>query len=110
MNEIKILGEIASAEFGMVPDHPFLMGLQLSFKLGDGSGVGCGEVYTENISPACRFNNKSRAECIADIMDKTATILKQAGVNHVSELVNKPVEVTLDGNLFKDFRILTEVL
>lgn len=31
-------------------------------------------------------------------------------VNYVSELLGKPVEVTLEDGVFKDFRILTEVL
>ena len=37
-------------------------------------------------------------------------ILEDAKVNYVSELLNKPVEVTIENNTFKDFRILTEVL
>lgn len=37
-------------------------------------------------------------------------ILKAAKVNYVSELINKPVEVTIENDTFKDFRILTEVL
>lgn len=42
--------------------------------------------------------------------EKVAAILKDAKVSSVSGLIGKPVEVTLEGNLFKDFRILTEVL
>ena len=37
-------------------------------------------------------------------------ILKAAKANYVSELINKPVEVIIENNAFKDFRILTEVL
>jgi len=111
MSTQKLLGKISSAQFGMIPDHPYLMGLQLTFHFnGSGSGVGDGGRYTENISESCRFTNTTRAEAITAIVDKTAEILKAAKVHYVSELVNKPVEVTLDGNLFKSFRILTEVL
>jgi hypothetical protein len=36
--------------------------------------------------------------------------LKDAKVNSVDELKGKPVEVTFDGNMLKEWRILTEVL
>ena len=50
------------------------------------------------------------SESSAYASEKVYQILKDAKVNYVSELVNKPVEVTIDKNCFKDFRILTEVL
>ena len=37
-------------------------------------------------------------------------ILQDAKVVYVSQLINKPVEVEIEDNTFKDFRILTEVL
>lgn len=37
-------------------------------------------------------------------------ILKDDNCSYVSELKDKPVEVTIEGNTFKSFRILTEVL
>ena len=43
-------------------------------------------------------------------VDKIYQILQDAKVNYVSQLVNKPVEVVIEKNTFKDFRILTEVL
>lgn len=43
-------------------------------------------------------------------MEFVNDILKAAKVNYVSELINKPVEVTIENNTFKNFRILTEVL
>lgn len=47
---------------------------------------------------------------LAESLDHVAKILKDAKVNYVSELLGKPVEVTLEDGIFKDFRILTEVL
>lgn len=105
----KLLGKISSAQFGTIPDCPYLMGLQLTFHF-DGSGIGDGGRYTENISEHCLFTNTTRADAITAMIDKVADILKAANVNYVSELVNVPVEVTLEGNIFKSFRILTEVL
>ena len=106
----KILGKITTAEYGMVGDHPFLFGLQLHFSLGDGTSIGCGSSYTVNISESCRWLEEERQCAITKSVDELYKILKDAKVNYVSELVGKPVEVTIEGSCFKDFRILKEVL
>ena len=106
----KILGKITFAEYGTVKDHPFLMGLQLGFKLGDGTNVMDGGSNTVNISKECRWEEAEREAAITVSVEKIHKILEDAKVNYVSELINKPVEVTIDKNCFKDFRILTEVL
>ena len=110
MMTVKILGKITFAEYGTVKDYPFLMGLQLGFKLGDGTGVMDGGSNTVNISKECRWEETEREAAITINIEKVYEILKDAKVNYVSELINKPVEVTIDKNCFKDFRILTEVL
>ena len=51
----KILGKINFAEYGTVRDYPFLIGLQLGFKLGDGTGVMDGGSNTINISKECKY-------------------------------------------------------
>lgn len=106
----KILGKIDFAEYGTVRDYPFLIGLQLGFKLGDGTGVMDGGSNTINISKECRWEESERKAAIAVSVEKIYQILKDAKVNYVSQLINKPVEVEIEGNIFKDFRILTEVL
>ena len=106
----KILGKINFAEYGTVRDYPFLIGLQLGFKLGDGTGVMDGGSNTINISKECKWEETEREAAITVSVEKVYQILKNAKVNYVSELINKPVEVTIDQNCFKDFRILTEVL
>jgi hypothetical protein len=106
----KILGKINFAEYGTVRDYPFLIGLQLGFKLGDGTGVMDGGSNTINISKECKWEETEREAAITISVEKVYEILKDAKVNYVSELINKPVEVTIDKNCFKDFRILTEVL
>ena len=106
----KILGKINFAEYGTVRDYPFLIGLQLGFKLGDGTGVMDGGSNTINISKECKWGEAEREAAITVSVEKVYEILKDANVNYVSELINKPVEVTIDKNCFKDFRILTEVL
>ena len=105
----KILGKITSAEYGMVRDYPYLFGLQLYFKLGDGTSIGCVSSAV-NIGKACKWTTEERQCGITKSVDEIHKILKDAKVSYVSELVNKPVEVTIDSNTFKDFRILKEVL
>lgn len=106
----KHLGKIKSAEYGIVKDYPFLFGLQLQFSLGNGAGIGCGCVYTDNISKGCNWTTEKRQCEITKSVDTVHRFLKEAKINYVSELIGKPVEVTIEDNTFKGFRILTEVL
>lgn len=106
----KYLGKITRAEFGTVRDYPFLMGLQLDFSF-DGSCCSCGDKYTVNIGSGCKWSDQNeRQATITKHIDEVHQILTAAKVNYVSQLVGKPVEVTIEDNTFKDFRILTEVL
>jgi hypothetical protein len=104
----KRLGKIDFAEFGSMRDYPFQLGLQLGFSM-SGSGVMDGGKYTVNMSPDCFWEIGTRHSNLAESLDHLK-ILKDAKVNYVSDLVGKPVEVTLEDSMFKDFRILTEVL
>lgn len=106
----KILGKITSAEYGIVKDHPFLFGLQLHFSLSGGDNIGCGYVYTDNINKGCKWTLEKRQCAITKSVDTVHKFLKDAKVNYVSELINRPVEVTVENNTFEGFRILTEVL
>ena len=106
----KILGKITFAEFGIIRDYPFLIGLNLGFDLAGGCGVCDGGKYTVNVSESCNWSPEERQKAIAAIVDKIHGILKDAKALYVSDLINKPVEVTIEDNRFKDFRILTEVL
>ena len=106
----KLLGKINFAEFGTIHDMPFLFGLQLGFSM-SGCGIMDGGSGCVNIGPTCKWSSPdARSLAIAVMVDRTHGILKDAKVNYVSELVGRPVEVTIVDNTFKDFRILTEVL
>ena len=106
----KVLGKIDFAEFGTIRDYPFLIGLQLGFKLGDGGCIMDGGSNTVNINPECRWKTCEREVAITAAVEQVDKILKDAKVNYVSQLLNKPVEVEIEKNTFKSFRILTEVL
>lgn len=106
----RVLGKIDFADYGLYPERPFLFGLQLGFKM-QGCGIFDGGKYTVNISDKCQWREDiDRLKAITMSVDKINNILKDAGVNYVSELVGIPVEITIENNTFKDFRILTEVL
>lgn len=106
----KILGKITFAEYGTIRDYPFLIGLQLGFSLAGSFGIMDGGQYTVNISKDCRWSDSEKKEAITVSIEKIYEILNAAKVNYVSELVGKPVEVEIEKNTFKSFRILTEVL
>lgn len=104
----KELGKIIFAEYGTLKDYSDLIGLQLGFSIGC-KNVMDGGKYTVFISSSCD-DFIDQKNIIVDSVRNVNQILKDAKVNYVSELLNKPVEVTIENNTFKDFRILTEVL
>ena len=74
----KILGKIDFAEYGTIRDYPFLIGLQLGFKLGDGCGVMDGGKHTVNISKECRWEKSERTIAVTASIDKVYQIPKGA--------------------------------
>ena len=104
----KYLGKITSAEFGVDRDYYYDFGLYLTFSI---DALSVSGMYVANINPKCKYATPTgRQDAVLEMNEKIAAILKDAKVSSVSGLIGKPVEVTLEGNLFKDFRILTEVL
>lgn len=108
--ERKVLGKIKSAEFGKIRDYPMYMGLLLEFTFDGNCHVGDGGKFTTNMSKGCKWSAEERRLAIEERMDAVYKLLDDAKVRTVSQLKNKPVEITLEANTFKDFRILTEVL
>lgn len=110
--EEKVLGKITEVEYGKYADRGFLFGLDLTFKLGNGGFVGTGGKYTLNISEECKGweSEEEKNKLFMEQLNHLNKILTDTKVNSVSELKDKPVEVTLRDRTFKDFRILTEVL
>lgn len=96
MERINQLGKITAAEFGFGGYQDAMLGLTLSFA-GKGWGVG-------------HFIGQWGKDWSVLQARSIQQLLSECGVLHISQLVGKPVEVTFDGNVFEDFRILTEVL
>lgn len=108
--ERKVLGKIESAEFGKISDYPMYMGLLLKFTFDGNCHVGDGGMFTTSMSKGCKWSAEERRLAIEERMDAVYKLLDDAKVRTVSQLKNKPVEITVENNTFKDFRILTEVL
>ncbi|MBY0596144.1 hypothetical protein [Bacillus bingmayongensis] len=107
----KFLGKIVKAEFGTYRDRDFLMGLQLEFRFDGNSGVSCGGRHLINISSNCKWDSEEEKNIAYQrVLKELAFVLKEAKVNTVSELVGKPIEITIEDQMYKTFRILTEVL
>jgi hypothetical protein len=61
-------------------------------------------------SKNAQWDETDRDVWYSEIMRYVSKLLKDAKVDSVDKLKGKPVEVTLDGNTLKEWRILTEVL
>lgn len=109
----KRLGKIESVSFGLGGYQGAMLGLHVT--LGDGSwGVGDSKCNWDAEQISCseysKWSEEDRDAWYAEIMRYVSKLLKDAKVDSVDKLKGKPVEVTLDGNLLKEWRILTEVL
>lgn len=100
----RLLGKIQSARIGFHPDRPHLYGLFITFSLDGGSSAISGDTIITNIDRNVEPKEVQEQE------RKVTELLKDAKVNYVDELINIPVEVTIENQFFKSFRVLTEVL
>jgi len=78
---------------------------------GDGWGVQDGDgCWVTEITAGTKWTEDGRSEQLAKIMRDLMTKCREAKVENVDALADKPIEVEFDGNLLKSWRILTEVL
>lgn len=79
----------------------------------DGSGVADSKAYwdAELISSKnANWSESDRDKGYAEVMRYVSKLLADAKVHSVDKLKGIPVEVTLDGNCLKSWRVLTEVV
>ena len=96
----KMLGKIQSVGFGY---QEYLFGLTLTLG-GDGWGTCTGKQY----NPV--YKNEAEELHSIKMLSDVQELLKDAKVDTVDKLKDKPVEAVFDGCMLKSFRILTEVL
>lgn len=107
-NREKLLGKVTDVDVKLI--RRCFLGIDFRFKM-EGSGVSSGGKYTVNISPECKYNSDDhRRDAYAESFKTIADFLKETGKDRVQDLEGLPVEVTLEGNTFKDFRFLTECI
>jgi hypothetical protein len=109
----KELGKIEKVNFGHCGYQDACLGI--SFVL-SGSGWGLMDSkstwdaelikHTEN----SQWTEEDRNKQYSEIMRYVSKLLKDAKVDSINQLEGKPIEVTLDGMLLKEWRILSEVL
>lgn len=114
-NEEKVLGKIKSIEFGITGYNDMMLGYSIEFSLDGGSmGVSTSEGFLDynrvKHSEHCKWTEEERDIGMVNMLKKLSDVLKLAKVNTIDKLKDIPVEVTLEGNTFKSWRVLTEVL
>lgn len=110
MSEEKLLGRISAASFGVGGYQDAMIGLSLSFDL---KGCGIGEfrgTWSGKRSEFAKWTDESRIEDLGKIVMQIDGILRDAKKKDVAALVGTPVEVTIEGNTLRSWRVLTEVL
>jgi hypothetical protein len=109
----KELGKIEKVRFGHCGYQESCLGISFvligkGWGLVDSKSTWDAELieHTEN----SQWTEEDRDKQYSEIMRYVSKLLKDAKVSNISELQGKPIEVTLDGNLLKEWRILSEVL
>ena len=109
----KELGKIESVSFGFGGYQEAMMGLSLGFS---GKGWGVSDFISGSWQSSikcddhCKWKESDRTVARVGMVERIDKILTDAKVYSVDKLKGKPVEVTFDGNMLKEWRILTEAL
>lgn len=109
-DERKELGKIAHVTFGFGGDQDAMIGLSLTFS---GKSWGCGTFvggWAIERNEREQWSEGDRSASLAAAVWKLKETLEAAKKQHVEELRGVPVEVTLEGNVLKSWRVLTEVI
>lgn len=106
------LGKIANVTIGNGGYDDAMFGVHFELSFG---ACGCSDAWASwgpeiKHSPHCNWTDKQRKQSIADAFWRLAETMQQAKVTNAADLKGVPIEVTLEGNSLKSWRILTEVL
>lgn len=109
----KKLDKIEKVRFGHCGYDNTGIGISFTFSF-DGCGLSTDKSGWDaeiiKHSDHCKWSEEDRDKSYAEIVRFVSLLLKQAKVSDVSELQGKPIEVTIDRNSLKEWRILEEVL
>lgn len=109
----KKLGKIESVRFGLGGYQDACLGLTVTlgakgWAVGDFKGSWDAESVKR--SEYTKWTEEERSAGYDETMRFLSKLLKEAKVDSVDKLKDVPVEVTFEGNLLKEWRILTEVI
>lgn len=110
----KVLGKINSVKFGIVGHNDSQFGISLDFRFNNCCGIGSVHAFWDfnqvEWSEYCKWSESDREKSCVEIMKFVSKLLSDAKVFEVSQLEGKPVELEIENNTLKNWRILTEVL
>jgi len=109
----KRLGKLGDVKFGLGGYQDSMIGLHVAIDM-KGSGVGdsksawdCNRVVWNE---RCKWTEENRSEQYDEIMRYLSDLLYAAKVDTIDQLKGIPVEVTFEGTLLKEWRVLEEVI
>lgn len=110
----KELGKIEKVEFGHCGYQESFVGLRVEFKFNTCTHVSDdirggwyqGNEWTEN----CKWSIEGNRLQHAIMVEQVSQTLIDAKCEYISQLKGKPVELIIENNCLKSWRILTEVL
>ena len=104
------LGKIISAEFGFGGYRDTQFGLSITLGGDSWSVSSFWGFWGEEPSPHAKWSKEDQVRHLGETSCRIRDLLHAAKAQHVSELVNKPIAATFEGNVLKSWRILAEVL
>ena len=111
-NMRKQIGKIQAISFGMGGYQDAMIGISVTL----GSNKDCWGVgdfkgaFGRERSEYAKWTEEDRIKQLGEMVMWAHKLMQQANVENLNDLVDKPVEVTFDGNRLKSWRILTEVI
>lgn len=108
------LGKIVRSEFGHCGYQESFIGLNLDFVFDKSATISdsiLGGWYQGNKwTPNCKWTEEGNKLQHSVMAEKISQILLDANCLYISQLLGKPVEITVSGNRLVSWRILTEVI
>lgn len=108
--EEKLLGKITSVRFGYGGYQEAMLGIWLDFS-GKGFGISDGRgTWVTDPGKSHEWSKADQTKIWGEMVRWIRDIMRKAHVEELSQLKGKPVEVTIEDQALKSWRILTEVL
>lgn len=105
----KELGKIEKVYYGFGGYQDVMTGITFTLSMG-GSGVCDFWGMWSDRSKHCKWTLKDQIDSHGEVVNRITKLLHEAKVNRVDKLAGIPIEVTMERNTLKSWRVLTEVL